>query len=74
MPHVIAWDLETIPDISGFAVANHLLGKLPEEVRAAMGSVGFDAALIPSRSQCKTVPCIISSVEFRVCFTATLMS
>jgi hypothetical protein len=37
-----------------------------------MGSVGFDAALIAS--QCKTVPCIISSVEFRVCFTATLMS
>jgi hypothetical protein len=28
MPHVIAWDLETIPDISGFAVANDLLGKL----------------------------------------------
>jgi hypothetical protein len=72
MPHVIAWDLETIPDISGFAVANDLLGKLPEEARGAMGSVGFDAALIAS--QCKTVPCIISSVEFRVCFTATLMS
>jgi predicted PolB exonuclease-like 3'-5' exonuclease len=37
MPHVIAWDLETIPDISGFARANDLLGKLPEEVREAMG-------------------------------------
>jgi predicted PolB exonuclease-like 3'-5' exonuclease len=37
MPHVIAWDLETIPDISGFACANDLLGKLPEEVREAMG-------------------------------------
>jgi predicted PolB exonuclease-like 3'-5' exonuclease len=37
MPHVIAWDLETIPDISGFAVANDLLGKLPDEVRGAMG-------------------------------------
>ena len=33
MPHVIAWDLETIPDISGFACANDSLGKLPEEVR-----------------------------------------
>ena len=33
MPHVIAWDLETIPDISGFAAANDLFGKLPEEVR-----------------------------------------
>ncbi len=37
MPHVIAWDLETIPDISGFAAANDLFGKLPEEVRGAMG-------------------------------------
>ena len=37
MPHVVAWDLETIPDISGFAVANDLLGKLPDEVRGAMG-------------------------------------
>ena len=37
MPHVVAWDLETIPDISGFAVANDLVGKLPDEVRGAMG-------------------------------------
>ena len=37
MPHVIAWDLETIPDISGFALANDLLGKLPDQVRGAMG-------------------------------------
>jgi hypothetical protein len=36
MPHVIAWDLETIPNISGFAAANDLLGKSPEEVREAM--------------------------------------
>ncbi|MGO8924554.1 MAG: hypothetical protein ACLQF4_16640 [Xanthobacteraceae bacterium] len=37
MPHVIAWDLETIPDISGFAAANDLFGKSPDEVRGAMG-------------------------------------
>src|SRR6516165_6481478 len=37
MPHVIAWDLETIPDISGFALANDLVGKSPDEVRGAMG-------------------------------------
>ena len=37
MPHVIAWDLETIADISGFALANDLVGKLPDEVRGAMG-------------------------------------
>jgi 3'-5' exonuclease len=37
MPHVIAWDIETIPDLSGFAAANKLIGKTDEEVRAAMG-------------------------------------
>jgi 3'-5' exonuclease len=37
MPHVIVWDLETIPDISGFAAANGLFDKTAEEVRAAMG-------------------------------------
>jgi 3'-5' exonuclease len=37
MPHVIAWDLETIPDINGFAAAHDLIGKLPEEVREAIG-------------------------------------
>ena len=35
MPHVIAWDPETIPDISGFTLANDLPGKLPDEVRGA---------------------------------------
>jgi predicted PolB exonuclease-like 3'-5' exonuclease len=37
MPHVIAWDLETIPDISGFAAANDLIGKSADEVREVMG-------------------------------------
>jgi predicted PolB exonuclease-like 3'-5' exonuclease len=37
MPYTIVWDLETVPDISGFAVANDLLDKSPSEVRAAMG-------------------------------------
>jgi predicted PolB exonuclease-like 3'-5' exonuclease len=37
MPHVLVWDIETIPDISGFAAANDLLGKTAAEVRAAMG-------------------------------------
>jgi hypothetical protein len=37
MPHVIAWDLETIPDVSGFPAANDLFGKSPDEVRGAMG-------------------------------------
>jgi predicted PolB exonuclease-like 3'-5' exonuclease len=34
---VIVWDIETIPDLRGFAAAKNLVGKLDEEVRAEMG-------------------------------------
>ena len=34
---VIVWDIETVPDLRGFAAANGLTGKLDEEVRAEMG-------------------------------------
>jgi 3'-5' exonuclease len=37
MPHVLVWDIETIPDISGFAAANNLFDMTAEEVRAAIG-------------------------------------
>ena len=37
MPHVLVWDIETVPDISGFAAANNLFGKNAAEVRAEMG-------------------------------------
>jgi 3'-5' exonuclease len=37
MPHVLVWDIETVPDISGFAAANNLSDKTAEEVRAAIG-------------------------------------
>jgi 3'-5' exonuclease len=37
MPHVLVWDIETVPDISGFAAANDLFGKTAAEVREAMG-------------------------------------
>ena len=37
MSHVLVWDLETIPDISGFAAANDLFDKTAEEVREVMG-------------------------------------
>jgi 3'-5' exonuclease len=36
-PRVLVWDIETIPDISGFAAANDLLDKTADEVRAAIG-------------------------------------
>ena len=34
---VIVWDLETVPDLPGFAAANGLAGKPDEEVREAIG-------------------------------------
>ena len=37
MPHVLVWDIETVPDISGFAAANDLFDKTAAEVREAMG-------------------------------------
>ena len=36
MPNILVWDIETIPDISGFAAANNLFDKTAAEVRAAM--------------------------------------
>jgi hypothetical protein len=35
---VIVWDLETVPDLRGFALANDLVGKTDEEVRAVLGN------------------------------------
>jgi predicted PolB exonuclease-like 3'-5' exonuclease len=35
--HVIVWDLETVPDLRGFAAANDFEGKSDEKVRQAMG-------------------------------------
>jgi 3'-5' exonuclease len=36
-PNVIVWDLETVPDLAGFAAANDLAGKSDVEVREAIG-------------------------------------
>src|ERR1700745_1413370 len=36
-PSVIVWDLETVPDLAGFAAANDLVGKSDVEVREAIG-------------------------------------
>jgi 3'-5' exonuclease len=34
---VIVWDIETIPDIKGFAAANGHAGKTDDDIRATMG-------------------------------------
>jgi hypothetical protein len=37
MTNVIVWDIETIPDLRGYAAANGLVGKTDDEIRTAMG-------------------------------------
>lgn len=55
---VIVWDLETVPDLQGFAAANDLVGKTATEVREALGnkfpkhiyhSIACIGALVTSR-------------------------
>jgi hypothetical protein len=35
--HVLVWDLETVPDLRGFAAANGLDDRNDDDVRAAIG-------------------------------------
>jgi len=35
--HIIVWDLETVPDLRGFAAANDLVGKSDDEISEVMG-------------------------------------
>src|SRR5438876_9524503 len=37
MSSIIVWDIETVPDIKGFAAANGYDGRGADEIRAAMG-------------------------------------
>ena len=37
MPHVLAWDIETVPNVRGYAAANGLEGKSDDEIRDANG-------------------------------------
>jgi predicted PolB exonuclease-like 3'-5' exonuclease len=36
-PSIIVWDLETVPDLAGFAAVNDLVGRSDVEVREAIG-------------------------------------
>jgi predicted PolB exonuclease-like 3'-5' exonuclease len=58
--HVIVWDLETIPDLDGFASASQLDGKPEPEIRESMGEkfpklifhrIACIGALIASRTE-----------------------
>src|SRR5215831_16519004 len=35
--NLLVWDIETIPDLKGFAAANYLVGKSDAEIREVMG-------------------------------------
>jgi hypothetical protein len=37
-PNLIVWDLETVPDLGGFAAVNDLVGKSDVEGAAAEGA------------------------------------
>jgi 3'-5' exonuclease len=37
-PSVIVWDLETVPDLGGFAAANDLVGNADADIRAVLGN------------------------------------
>jgi predicted PolB exonuclease-like 3'-5' exonuclease len=37
-PSVIVWDLETVPDLGGFAAANDLVGKADADIREVLGN------------------------------------
>jgi predicted PolB exonuclease-like 3'-5' exonuclease len=34
---IMVWDIETIPDLEGYAKANNLISRSPDEIRMAMG-------------------------------------
>jgi 3'-5' exonuclease len=37
-PNVIVWDLETVPDLAGFAAANDLVGKSEADIPEVLGT------------------------------------
>ena len=36
MPHILVWDIETVPDLAGYAAANGHDGKSDDEIRAEL--------------------------------------
>jgi predicted PolB exonuclease-like 3'-5' exonuclease len=49
MNRVIVWDVETVPDIKGFAAANGHEGKGDDEISAAMATNSPSASTCPFR-------------------------
>jgi hypothetical protein len=65
MSHVIVCDIETVPDLKGFAAANGHIGKTDDEVRAELGdkwtkSLLSRRDLLPLTARPSTFPfCVI---------------
>ena len=62
----IIWDLETVPDLRGFAAANYLIGKTDAEIREVMGDK-FPKHIYHS------IACIGALVAHREVITGRLM-
>jgi len=56
MINVIVWDLETIPDLRGYAAANGLVGKTDEEIRAAMATSSRSTSTTRSSASGRWLP------------------
>jgi predicted PolB exonuclease-like 3'-5' exonuclease len=63
--NVVVWDLETVPDLAGYAAANGLVGRSDAEIREAMGD-GFPKLMYHS------IVCIGALVAHRDAQFATL--
>jgi hypothetical protein len=50
-PSIIVWDLETVPDLGGFAAGNDLIGKSNVEVREAIGGASTKLRQFPPVDQ-----------------------
>jgi 3'-5' exonuclease len=35
--NIMVWDIETVPDLQGYARANNFIGRTPQEIRSVMG-------------------------------------
>ena len=46
MANVIVWDLETIPDLRGYAAANGLVGRTDDEIRATIDDKSRSTSII----------------------------
>jgi hypothetical protein len=46
--NLIVWDIETVPDLKGFAAANGHVGESDDEVRAELGVVRRATSTRPS--------------------------